>query len=240
MLGPYDQQRGVRRCGQFQGWAGRVTLLLGAFLCFAEGAHAQVTNGDFSGGNTGFSSGYTYTTADAPTFTAGNYTIGTNPSTYNGGWVSLSAPSGSGNMMIVNGSTTSGTTVWSETVNVTPGITYTFTVDAAEIYSFSNGTPDPSPASLNFYVGDTLLGTLPVDANTPGTWQTFSDTYSSGADTSETLTITDTDDQFQGNDFALDDISDTSTPEPASIFLFGSGLLGIAGFWRRRFAARDV
>jgi hypothetical protein len=45
-------------------------------------------------------------------------------------------------------------------------------------------------------------------------------------------------DQFGGNDFAINDLSitqATTVPEPGSIALLGSGLLGMAGMLRRKF-----
>src|ERR1700691_6326557 len=96
MTGLNGQQRFMLDRVRFPEWASRLALLVCGFVVFAAGAKAQVTNGNFSAGNTGFGSGYSYTTMVAPTFTAGDYTIGTNPPTHNGGWVILFDPTHSG------------------------------------------------------------------------------------------------------------------------------------------------
>jgi hypothetical protein len=237
MLQVYVQNSGMRQSERFHGWAGRLALFIGALICFTHGTRAQVTNGDFSSGNTGFTSNYDYTTSSAPAFTAGDYTIGTNPNSYNAGWVNMGDhTTGTGSMMIVNGSSPSVISpVWEETVTVTPDTTYTFTAWVADIYGLGN---DPSPETLTFQVGSNILGSGFSASTTSGTWTEFTDTYFSGSDTSETLEIIDTNTGFEGNDFALDDISYSPTPEPASMLLFGTGVLGIAGFLRRASSSR--
>lgn len=242
MTGLNGQQRFMLDRVRFPEWASRLALLVCGFVVFAAGAQAQVTNGNFSAGNTGFGSGYTYTISVAPTFTAGNYTIGTNPNSYNGGWISMSDPTDSGlNMMIVNGATNGTSPVWDETVSVTPDTTYTFTAWVADIYT--GGEPAGAMETLTFDAGSNVLGTGISPSPTPGTWTEFSTTYFTGSDTTETLQIVDTNTAFNGNDFALDDVSDVGgpspTPEPSSLLLFGSGLASVAGIrrWRKSTAA---
>jgi|HubBroStandDraft_5_1064220.scaffolds.fasta_scaffold192728_1 hypothetical protein len=244
MPGLHEQQHLMLDRGWLARWASRLALLVCGFVVFAAGVQAQVTNGNFSAGNTGFGSGYTFTTSVAPTFTAGNYTIGTNPNSYNGGWVTISDPTGSGlNMMIVNGATNGTSPVWDETISVTPDTTYTFTAWIADIYT--GGEPMGSMETLTFDAGGNVLGTGFSPSSTSGTWTEFTATYFSGSDTSEFLQIVDTNTAFNGNDFALDDISDVGgpspTPEPSSLLLFGSGLVSLAGIrrWRKSTTARS-
>jgi hypothetical protein len=238
MTGPNGQQRFTLDRGRLAGWASRLALLACGFGVCAAGVQAQVTNGNFSAGDTGFGSGYTYTTSVAPTFTAGNYTIGTNPNSYNAGWISMSDPTDSGlNMMIVNGATNGTSPVWDETISVTPDTTYTFTAWVADIYT--GGEPAGAMETVTFDAGSNVLATGFSPSSTPGAWTEFTTTYSTGSDTSETLQIVDTNTAFNGNDFALDDISDVGgpspTPEPSSLLLFASGLASLAGIrqWRK-------
>jgi hypothetical protein len=240
MLGLHEQQCGMLYRGSLGGWIGRLPLLIGALICCAAGARADsVVDGNFQ--SSGFSSGYTVSTTcnSGSPFGAGYYFIGTNPSTCNAGWVSMSDPTDTGlNMMIVNNSNAATPpVVWSETLTTTPGTAYTFTFWLGDIDTSSYNS---SPATLEFLVDTTVVsGCTGYSSTTPGGWVQETCNYTSGASTSETLELIDTNYEIvDGGDFALDDISDPPaggvTPEPSSAIGFTTGLLAIMFVLQRR------
>lgn len=158
-----------------------------------------ISNGNFSGGNVDFSSSYTYDPATA--YLGGSYTVGTSAFAANANFVNLSDhTTGTGNMMIVNGSGTPNTSVWCQTITVAPNTIYSFSAWVASVSNISL-------ASLQFQVNGVNLGT---PFNAPITffgWQQFAATWTSGAATSATICIINQNTQVNGNDFALDDIS---------------------------------
>lgn len=169
-----------------------------------------VTNGDFSSGNSSFTSSYTYmtTTSSCPTCCCGKlslegtYTVGTNPNTYHTNFTSFGDhTSGSGNMLIVNGASTTGVTVWKENIPIIPNTDYVFSV-------WATSANQASPAILNFSINGSALGTISLSsAVSDGTWQYFTTTWNSGS-TSGTVPIAlvNQNTAAGGNDFAVDDI----------------------------------
>jgi len=188
-----------------------------------------IANGNFEAGNTGFSSGYTYNPADNANHT--EYTIGTSGNAWNSRFTAAGDhTSGTGNMMIVNGSTQASKIVWqSSPITLSAATDYVF-----EGYAMRMGG-GPNVPSLSFTVSldggaefalDTF--TLPGRA---GVWSGFSTRFNSGAASKVSLFIRDTDTASSGNDFALDDLSlDTSSsvPEPSSwaLMMLGFGMVG--------------
>lgn len=158
-----------------------------------------VANGDFSGGNTGFTSGYVY--AD-PNTTEGQYTVGTNPSNWNGATSGCGDhTTGSGNMLIVNGAPVAGVNVWtSQTMAVSPGTNYAFSVWVTSIYPVN-------AAILQFSINGTPLGSPISPSTNTCTWSQFYTTWNSGNSTSATISLVNNNTIREGNDFALDDIS---------------------------------
>lgn len=193
-----------------------------------------IVNGDFSGGNTGFSSDYTYGSVSG----GATYWIGTSPADAPGAyldWGTYLGPFGSGNMLIANGGAGN---VWSETLAVTSGTTYTFSYYGAQVDATSGSNPD-----LELFVNGTGVGSNVFPTNSPsngGSWEQYTFTWSSGLDTSGIFTLVDLNTQFDYNDFAITDLSltanstpPTTTPEPGTLLMFGSGLFGL-GVIRRR------
>src|SRR4051812_6854698 len=96
-------------------------LRAGALLtwfCLAVRAQNLLTNGNFSAGNTGFTSEYVFVNSGVST-TPGTYGIRTNSQSYNPNFNLFGDhTTGNGNMMLVDGHPTPNRTVWSETIPV--------------------------------------------------------------------------------------------------------------------------
>lgn len=187
------------------------------FLGSAGAAQAAniIVNGDFETGNIGFSSDYQYL---SPSLGEGVYTIGTNPNSVHSPFASFGDhTTGTGNMMIVNGSESPNQTVWQQTIDVTPNTEYNFAAWIASAIS-------REPAKLQFSINATSIGDIFTAPTTPGDWQEFNATWISGSNTQATVSIVDLNLAFGGNDFTLDDISMevASTPVPEPLTILGS------------------
>lgn len=161
-----------------------------------------VDNGDFSSGKTGFTSGYIVGPGGAwgPLSNEGTYEVTTDPSLVHTNFASFGDhTTGTGQMMVVNGSATANVSVWCQTIPVIPNTTYDFSAWAASCV-VSN------PAVLQFSINGTLLGAPFGLSATTGLWQQFHTTWFSGANTSATICITNQNTLPSGNDFAIDDI----------------------------------
>jgi hypothetical protein len=138
---------------------------------------------------------------------AAEYTLITNPSQIHYLGVRYGDhTTGTGRMMVLNGATTANVMVWSQTVGVSQGTTYTF---STWISTWISG----DPARLEFSINGTTIGTA-SPPSTGGVWQEFSTTWNSGSNTTATIRIDDRNTEGNYNDFALDDISLTGSDEP--------------------------
>ena len=157
-----------------------------------------VVNGDFSAGNTGFTSAYTYAaTSSSP----GAYSVG--PAA--GAWLPGSAScvdhtSGTGNMLLVNGAQQMDVPVWSETITVEPNTNYAF---SAWLDNITAGTP----AILQFSINGQTLGSPLMANTTPCAWNQFYTTWNSGNLTTAMIAIVNENTFSTGTGFALDDIA---------------------------------
>jgi hypothetical protein len=182
-----------------------------------------IVNGNFSAGNTGFSTQYAYIPNNS-TFSQFAYSVTTAPSNFEPGTAPTYFSScgdhttGTGNMMVVDAASSAGKIVWSETVSVLPSSTYTFTywIQSVSDTSASHSTQN-SPASLQTTINGTtasITGTNPSAAPSTiicGNWEQVTQTWSSGANTSAIINLTDLNLAAIGNDFAIDDISFTTS-----------------------------
>ncbi len=158
-----------------------------------------VVNGDFEQGNVYFTSEYSYVSSSS-VLGEGYYTIGPNahnyhPDFYNG----PDHTTGAGNFMILNGTGTPNTNVWTQTVPVTPHTNYAFSTWVSSLVS-------SSPAMLQFSVNGSQLGDIFMAPNTWGIWSRYYEVWNSGNNTSAVLTILNQNTTLMGNDFGLDDI----------------------------------
>ncbi|MGC4104631.1 PKD domain-containing protein [Ferruginibacter sp.] len=157
-----------------------------------------IINGDFSAGNTGFTSGYNYAAINT---TEGEYFVGTSPQAWN---ASLSNcpdhTNNGGNMLLVNGAPVADVVVWKQQVTVTPNTNYSFSTWIQALYP-------PNPAQLSFSINGISVGNL-ITASLPTcTWKQFFTNWNSGNNTTASISIVNKNTIVLGNDFALDDIS---------------------------------
>jgi gliding motility-associated-like protein len=179
--------------------AGNYSVTVSDGSCTGAGSEL-VTNSDFSSGNTGFSSSYSFCSSGGCMGPEGTYSVGTNPNFYNGGFFGSDHTTGSGNMMVVNGAGTPGANVWCETISVSPGTTYLFSTWVSSLNA-------SSPAILQFSINGVNLGNTFNAPSSANIWSQFFTTWNSGANTSAQICIVNQNTSTGGNDFGLDDIS---------------------------------
>ncbi len=163
----------------------------------------HVINGDFSAGNTGFSTAYLYTPPPSGILNEGYYSVDTDPHDVHSGFSHFGDhTTGTGPMMILNGGPTP-LDFWCETIAVTPNTDYDFSA------WFANASPS-GPGTypiLQFRINGVLIGTPATLTATVGTWVNFSSTWNSGVNTTANICIYDAETSAGGNDFVVDDIS---------------------------------
>ncbi|WP_299160953.1 PEP-CTERM sorting domain-containing protein [Accumulibacter sp.] len=204
-----------------------------------------VSNGSFEAGNSNFTSDYSY--SPGVNSTEGEYTVRTNPFPWNGFFISTGDhTSGTGLMMVANGSPVSGSVVWqSEPIAVTNGPNYFFEAFVNNVCCTSAYTGPNSPSILEFSLSvnggaAVSLGTITTNLGLAGTWEGLSTQFASAAAGNAVLSLINRNTSPGGNDFAVDDIyfGTESTvipplPEPVTLSLLGLGLAGL-GFSRSR------
>lgn len=200
-----------------------------------------IFNGDFSLGNTGFSSQYGFSTGTNTS--AGVYAVATNPQLLHPDAASFGDhTTGTGNMLIANGATSPNTTVWEQTVSVSANTNYLLSGWAASWGNYGDGI-DTNPARLLLFANGLQLGGESIVSGTNGLWNEFQYSLNSSALTSITFRIVDANIVSAPNDFSLDDISlevapvGGTVPEPATYALTAIALIGLVVCWKRQQAS---
>lgn len=183
-----------------------------ASLCSV--AAADIVNGDFETGGIAPS-----TTAYASTdiYLPAQYLI-TSYNTVHSEWVDFydhTYGNTNGHYMVVNGTDNGSGPTWAQTVAVTPNTQYTLSGWFASLYP-------SSIANIEFRVDGVLVNPAFQAPNALGVWEQRSVTFNSGASTSISVEIWDSNQAFTGNDYAIDDISLTPTPGAAALIGIGA------------------
>lgn len=167
-------------------------------------ANNFVTNGNFSAGNTGFTTSYVVGTGGTWGLLSleGTYGVSSNPNLLHSNFSSFydhTSGTSAGSMLVVNGASVANVNIWCQTITVVPNTTYDFSAWGASCTS-------SSPAILQFAINGNLLGTPLNLPSTTAQWVQFHTTWFSGSNTSIQICITDQQTAVSGNDFAIDDI----------------------------------
>lgn len=177
-------------------------------------AQNLLVNGDFEQGNEAFTTGYTFANQNT---IEGQYTVDTNPNLFNSAGASFGDhTTGSGQMMLLNGSPAPDTIAWQETIPVAPNTNYVFS-GWSTAWGDAGGAVDPSPAKLNLSINGASIGGEVGVSSEDGQWNHFAAPWQSGNATQAVIQISDTNTASYGNDFALDDLSFTSAPSTTTI-----------------------
>lgn len=212
-------------------WLMGVLLVLLLTTVNPSNLYADIVNGDFEDGNTGFESEYAYVPPNQNgMWGEGTYTVDDDPNDNHSLWSSFGDhTTGTGRMLIANGATSAelDLDVWlgvNDPEALAPG-TYVFSAWVASVF------PD-NPAVLDFKVNGTPIGSLTASGNA-GEWQQFTGKFSTAGGDSNFASI-DVNIVASGNDFALDDIHLQRVPDGgATLMLLGGALVGLETLRRR-------
>ncbi|MBC7641706.1 MAG: gliding motility-associated C-terminal domain-containing protein [Flavobacterium sp.] len=164
-----------------------------------------VFNGDFTQGNTGFTTEYSQVNNPNPFGVQSSYDIVTNPNAWFAPFASCGDhTTGTGNLMIFDGSTDPTGTIkaWcsGNAITVTPNTDYTFS------YYLASATPE-NPARLQVLINGVSLSAPITAPSITCAWTLVSLVWNSRTNTTADICIYNREILEYGNDFALDDIS---------------------------------
>lgn len=222
-------------------------LAAGAALMGAGSAFAGpniIVNGDFSAGNTGFTSGYTYVApndynlGDKSGYSGeGKYTIASNPALQNRFFVAMND---NNPRLLVNGATAGAPIVFRTDTTLGYTGTYNFSADVADICCNSTfaGNPDnPSQIFFQYSLNGgafQTLASLTTGSVPAGTFTTLAASFMANFGDTFVLRVTNGTNALSGNDFAIDNVSvAAAVPEPATWAFMILGV-AMAGFALRR------
>ena len=164
-----------------------------------------VYNGDFDLGNVGFITDLRYFSPYTATSGSGKgkFTISDDVQALWKNAASHKAYGGSGNMMIIDGTTTPNSILWQQDINVTPDTYYAF---SAQVMSCLDSYSQGQYALLQFSINNTQLGPILHSPDVLYQWSINYGIWYSGSNTTARLCILNQNNNGNGNDFAIDEI----------------------------------
>lgn len=193
-----------------------ILLFILLMMCFKHQTLAQcgacmqetnvISNGDFSLGNSGFTTDLTAGTGFfCPLCPEGTFVIGSFAFLYHSDFIGQDHTNPpAGQFLIANGTAEEGVEVWCQDVNILPQTDYTIRYWGRDVTNNSN--PHPL-AVLHLSINGVLVGDSLV---AEGGWQENVITWNSGELTDVQICIVNYQSNPGGNDFGLDDISMTA------------------------------
>lgn len=170
-----------------------------ALNMLSSGSQSAV-NGNFSAGNTGFTTQYSFNPTSI--WNEGTYAVGPNPNAVHpnfGTWGDHTT--GTGNYMIVNGSVLPNRTIWQQTLTFPAGSTVTMSY-----WVLSLALP---AGSLRVMLNGVQVGVAQSAPSAVGQWSLRTQTFTAPANGVCTLALQGVITAGSGNDFGLDDVSFT-------------------------------
>jgi gliding motility-associated-like protein len=165
----------------------------------SSGSQSAV-NGNFSAGNSGFTTQYTHNPTSI--WNEGTYAVGPNPNAVHpnfGIWGDHTT--GTGNYMIVNGSILPNRTIWQQTITFPAGSTVTMSY-----WVLSLALP---AGSLRVMMNGAQAGVAQAAPGAVGQWSLRTQTFTAPANGVCTVALQGVITAGSGNDFGIDDISFT-------------------------------
>lgn len=159
-----------------------------------------IENGDFSQGNSGFSSQYTYSPGANPT--QGVYGVFVSGRDLSPQYFSdcRDHTTGTGRLMVVDGSPIANQEVWCQTVQVQANTDYAFSTWVSTVLP-------SNPARLQFSINGQVLGAPFSPPINTCVWRQFYATWTSATELEAEICVVNQNTNPNGNDFALDDFS---------------------------------
>lgn len=194
-------------------------------------ASPMILNGNFSG----LAGGYQYQPSSVADWT---FTGGTGVQENGSAWGFTNAPNGAGqsaflqsyigNVNVPTGNPTSSISQGISSLTVGASYGVSFYLEGRSGYGLN-----PVTVTID---GVTMTVTPPSDSE----WTKYTEyfTYNGNSDTL-TFSVTGTGAGNYDNDTGLADVSLGATPEPGTLLLLGTGLLGFAGFARRKLGSKN-
>jgi gliding motility-associated-like protein len=161
-----------------------------------------VTNGDFSSGNTGFSSDLTYSTANP--LLEDKYVLTTNASLVHFGYTGTDHTTGTGNFMVINQGINP--IIWKQSIAVSPSKTYLFAAWFKNVVKLPDYAGLPT-AKMELWINGTKISSTLNVTDGPDVWRLLEANWNAGTATTANLEIRNTETLLNGNDYGIDDVT---------------------------------